>query len=484
VAKRGFRGCKRCHRPPNARSVRSDNRETPVRRQYESLKAQYPDCILLFQLGDFFETFEGDAKIVSRLCGITLTPREFGKGDRAPLAGVPVTRLDHYLARLIEAGLHVAVAEQVSPPGNGLVERVVTRVVTPGTLAEPGLLREKENNYLAAILRGRTGVGLAYVDVTTGEFAATQLDGDDVDTRLRTEMERLGPAEVLVLEGQELDLPRAGHRTVCQPWRFGESAARERLCAQFGVLSLEGFGCAHLPLASRAAGAILSYLEENNRRLLPNLVDLRTYSTGTGMILDGYTRRNLELTRNGRTGRVERPTSVVRELLDNAIDAGAANVTIELRGGGLELIRVTDDGCGIPPDEVELAFCHHATSKLASLEDLLNLRTLGFRGEALPSIAAVAEVDMLTRDNACDSGTQMIFRAGEVIRRRRAARQRGTTVTVRHLFHNVPARLKFLSVGRGESLLVGQLVRRYALRICKFCSKRPRPSRKAGGSDS
>jgi DNA mismatch repair protein MutS len=287
------------------RATRSDHRDTPVRRQYESLKAQHPGCILFFQLGDFFETFEDDARTVSRICGITLTSREFGKGDRVPLAGVPVTRVDHYLAQLLEAGLHVAVAEQVSPPGSGLVERIITRVVTPGTLAEPGLLREKENNYLAAIARGRTGIGLAYVDVTTGEFAVTQFDGADVDARLRLELERLDPSEVLVPEGQDLDLPQIGHRTVCQSWRFDDTVARERLCAQLGVLSLEGFGCADAPLGIRAAGAILHYLDENNRRLLSNLVDLRVYSSQDGMVLDGYTCRNLELLRNGRTGRLE-----------------------------------------------------------------------------------------------------------------------------------------------------------------------------------
>ncbi len=287
------------------RATRSDIRDTPVRRQYDSLKAQYPHCILFFQLGDFFETFEDDARTVSRICGIALTSREFGKGDRVPLAGVPVTRVDHYLAQLLEAGLHVAVAEQVSPPGSGLVERIITRVVTPGTLAEPGLLREKENNYLAAIAPGRAAVGLAYVDVTTGEFAVTQLDGPDVDVRLRLELERLGPAEVLIPEGQNLDLPPVGHQTICQSWHFDDIVARERLCAQLNVLSLEGFGCTDAPLGIRAAGAILHYLDENNRRLLSNLVDLRVYSSQDGMVLDGYTRRNLELLRNGRTGRIE-----------------------------------------------------------------------------------------------------------------------------------------------------------------------------------
>ncbi len=160
---------------------------------------------------------------------------------------------------------------------------------------------------------------------------------------------------------------------------------------------------------------------------------------------------------------IERPASVVRELIDNAIDAGATEIRVEVRGGGLELIRVSDDGHGIPADQVELAFERHATSKLRVVDDLFRLHTLGFRGEALPSLAAVAEVTMLTRTDDASSGTLLALRAGEVVRRGRAARQRGTTVTVRHLFHPVPARLKFLSAGRAESLLAGQLVRRYAL---------------------
>lgn len=160
---------------------------------------------------------------------------------------------------------------------------------------------------------------------------------------------------------------------------------------------------------------------------------------------------------------IERPASVVRELLDNAVDAGARQVTVELRGGGLELIRVSDDGSGIPTEEVELAFCHHATSKIATLDDLLQLRTLGFRGEALPSIAAIAEVEMFTRAPADPYGTIVVLRAGEVVRRARAARQPGTTVSVRQLFYNVPVRRGFLANRRSESLLIGQLVRRYAL---------------------
>src|SRR2546421_6016243 len=183
---------------------RAGRRETPLRRQYEELKRQHPDCVLLFQLGDFFESFEDDARIVARACGVTLTSREFGKGDRVLLAGVPVARLDTFLARLVDTGLHVAVAEQVSPPGSGLVERVITRVVTPGTVVEPGLLRDRENHYLAAVVRAHASLGLAYVDVSTGEFATTQLEGTEAETRLRAELQRLNPAELLVPEGQAI----------------------------------------------------------------------------------------------------------------------------------------------------------------------------------------------------------------------------------------------------------------------------------------
>ncbi len=286
-------------------ATRRGRQDTPIRRQYQRLKDQHPGCILLFQLGDFYESFEDDARVVAEVCGVTLTSREFGKGDRVPLAGVPLGRLDFYLARLLEAGLRVAVAEQVSPPGAGLVERVVTRIVTPGTVAEPGLLRERENNYLAAVVRGRAGIGLAYVDVTTGEFATTQLGGGDADARVRAELNRLAPSEVLIPEGQDADLAPGAHVTVCQPWRFHEAAARDRLCLHYRVLSLEAYGCGDQPLALGAAGAVLSYLQENNSRLLASLADLRTYATGAAMTLDGATCRNLELLRNGRSGRTD-----------------------------------------------------------------------------------------------------------------------------------------------------------------------------------
>ncbi|HEY7355002.1 MAG TPA: DNA mismatch repair endonuclease MutL, partial [Ktedonobacterales bacterium] len=165
---------------------------------------------------------------------------------------------------------------------------------------------------------------------------------------------------------------------------------------------------------------------------------------------------------------IERPVSVLKELLENAIDAGASEIKIEVRGGGLRLVRVSDNGSGIPDDEVELAFQRHATSKIRSVEDLSRLRSLGFRGEALASIAAVAEVTMLTEAEASGLATLVMVRAGEVIERGHRARPRGTTVIVRDLFQNVPARLHFLKGARAESAHLAQLARRYAIAYARL----------------
>lgn len=174
---------------------------TPMRAQYLALKKQYPDIILLFRLGDFYETFDDDARIVSSVCDVVLTSRPVGNDDRVPLAGVPYHAVDTYIAKLINAGYRVAIAEQIGsepPKGEKLVPRIVRRVVTPGTVVEPGLLPERRNNYLLALVLEPGQAGLAYADITTGEYAATQIDGgEDIPRRVREELARLAPAEVL-----------------------------------------------------------------------------------------------------------------------------------------------------------------------------------------------------------------------------------------------------------------------------------------------
>ena len=276
---------------------------TPVRRQYLRIKQRYPDAIVLFRLGDFYETFDEDARLASRELDIVLTSRSMGKNVKVPLAGIPAHALESYLARLIKKGHKVAICEQLSDPATskGLVERDVVRVVTPGTVLDPSLLEQKANNYLAAVAVEGNEAGLSYVDITTGEFSTTQLSFGE----LALELERLSPAELLVPQGQELGAG-AGEYTVTPLHQaiFDYENARQLLLDHFGVVTLEPFGCANLPLAVRAAGAIVEYLTQTQRSSLGELDTLNTYSTSAFMTLDHQTRRNLELFQGGRWGSV------------------------------------------------------------------------------------------------------------------------------------------------------------------------------------
>ncbi len=274
---------------------------TPLRRQYLRLKRQYPDAILLFRLGDFYETFDEDARKVAPVLEIALTSREMGKGQRVPLAGIPYHALDHYLGRLVRAGYKVAICEQLSDAAipQGLMEREVVRVVTPGTLVEPSLLEQKANNYLAAVLVEGDAAGLAYTDITTGEFATAHLSLDE----LPLELERLAPVEVLAIQGDQPPLD-ASLKATLTPFAdgFDPELAPQSLLDHFGAASLEPYGCDRLPLAARAAGAIVRYLSETRKEALGLLRGLNTYSTATYMPLDPQTRRNLELFQGGRWG--------------------------------------------------------------------------------------------------------------------------------------------------------------------------------------
>jgi DNA mismatch repair protein MutS len=277
---------------------------TPARRQYLQIKARYPEAIVLFRLGDFYETFDEDAKIVAQECDIVLTSRPIGRGKRVPLAGVPYHAVDGYIATLISAGHKVAIVDQVgNAPVNGVVPREVTRVVTPGTVVEPALLEEKRNNYLGAVCVDGQRAGIAYVDITTGEFATTDMQSQEIWRTAHEELERLQLAELLVPEMQQGHVDLQIQITPYEPWHFDLANARRVLHEQFGVASLEGFGCEGKPLAIRAAGAIISYLQETQRTALNQLDALTTYSVSEYMTLDPATRRNLELTQTIRDGR-------------------------------------------------------------------------------------------------------------------------------------------------------------------------------------
>ncbi len=272
---------------------------TPARRQYLDIKRRYPDAILLFRMGDFYETFDDDAKVIARDLDIALTSRAFGRGTKHPLAGIPYHALDTYLARLIKAGHKVAICEQTSDPATskGLVDRAVVRVVTPGTVVEPSLLDERANNYLVSVTVDGEEAGLAYTDVSTSSVAwVTQT----VLSSLPLELARLSPAEVVVSK-ENGDILSSDYRVAIQEsGAFRLEDSRRFLLEHLEVTTLEGYGCEHLPLAIRAAGGLFAYLGENHRDALARLTGLTTYDTGETMTLDQQTRRNLELFAGGR----------------------------------------------------------------------------------------------------------------------------------------------------------------------------------------
>jgi DNA mismatch repair protein MutS len=279
---------------------------TPIRRQYLKIKGEHPDAILLFRMGDFYETFDDDAVLAAKELEITLTSRSMGKGLRVPLAGVPVHSLDNYLSRLIKKGHKVAICEQTSDPATskGLVDREVVRVVTPGTVLESALLDNKTNNYLAAVAELDGRAGLAYIDITTGEFSATEL----VLHELPLELERIEAAEVLVPETGDLPLwtdqdngnGPSYELTPVESRTFHPDEARQALLSHFEILTLESFGCEGMDLAIAAAGAIVEYLARTQKAAKLKLGNLTIYATGSFMALDHQTRRNLELFAAGR----------------------------------------------------------------------------------------------------------------------------------------------------------------------------------------
>ncbi|MBI2965238.1 MAG: DNA mismatch repair protein MutS [Chloroflexi bacterium] len=281
---------------------------SPGRRQYLELKRQHPDALLLVRMGDFFEAFDDDARVLARVLDITLTARDVGNGERAPLAGIPHHAMDAYLGRLVASGLKVAIAEQTSDPAlaKGIVDRAVVRILTPGTVLEPGLLDERRNNYLAAAVAEEHMAGIAFVDITTSEFRAGEIPIGD----LKDELARIGPAEVLANQRAEEML-----RDDSQPWALRPAGSRpldarlaaESLLRHFRVASLAPFGCDDKPLAVIAAAAVLDFLSETQRGNLPQITQLGVIAAGDHMALDRRALRDLEVV-EPVSGRKDAPT--------------------------------------------------------------------------------------------------------------------------------------------------------------------------------
>ncbi|MDR7416863.1 MAG: DNA mismatch repair protein MutS [Armatimonadota bacterium] len=270
--------------------------DTPMMRQYEALRRAYPGTLLLFRLGDFYELFGEDAVVASRALDLVLTSRPVAKGRRVPMCGIPHHALESYLARLVEAGFRVAICEQVEDPrkARGLVRREVVRVVTPGTVTEEGLLPPRANVYVGAVLHRMGRWGLAFADLLTGEFRILELPGAE---GIWEEVVRREIRELLYPEGESLP-PFSESACALTPypaWRFDPEIARQALCEQFQVQGLEGFGCAEVPVATCAAGALVQYLRETQRSELRHLHRLQVDLRGETLFLDPGAIRSLEL---------------------------------------------------------------------------------------------------------------------------------------------------------------------------------------------
>ncbi|MCS7258053.1 MAG: DNA mismatch repair protein MutS [candidate division WOR-3 bacterium] len=277
---------------------------TPLLQQYHRIKARYKDAILLFRMGDFYEMFYEDAKLGAKILGLTLTSRNHGKSSRVPLAGIPVKSIDNYIGRLVNAGLKVAICEQLEAPGvSKLIRRDVVEVITPGTILRPALLEERKNNFLLSVVAERDQCGIAYTDLSTGEFYVSEMKLES----LKETIQKLTPKEIIIPDSWQdfskylADSCLAAVSNI-DSYYFSYDFASEKLKSHFGVIKLEGLGLENMILAIKASGAILYYLSETQKTALPHIRKITHYRDDNYMLIDWTTRKNLELTERIRDG--------------------------------------------------------------------------------------------------------------------------------------------------------------------------------------
>ena len=272
---------------------------TPMMQQYLRIKADQPDTLLFYRMGDFYELFFDDAKLASQLLDITLTSRGQSAGLPIPMAGIPYHSAEGYLAKLLKKGVSVAICEQIGNPATtkGPVERKVVRIVTPGTVTDEALLDDRKDNLLVAIssvANNDQQYGIASLDLTSGRFILQEVDSKD---QLLSELGRLNPAELLFSEDLKLPTSLQARSGLCRrlPWHFDPESARQRILQQFNTLDLKGFGCESLSAAIAAAGALLLYVKETQQTALPHIQGICTENSDDSILLDASSRRNLEL---------------------------------------------------------------------------------------------------------------------------------------------------------------------------------------------
>jgi DNA mismatch repair protein MutS len=349
--------------------------------------SQYPDVILMFRLGDFYEMFGEDAELASRELQLTLTGRESG-GDRIPMCGVPYHAHERYVAQLVRKGHRVAICDQVEDPkqAKGLVRREVTRVVSAGTVLDDRMLNAATNNYLAAVAPAETGFGLAVLDVSTGEFLCTEIQGGDYRAGLLDEMHRLHPSEVLLRPDCDEALREslvAMLRARVEPYtRRSPATPYQAMLGHFHTQSLRGFGCEDLPLAVDAAAMCLDYVAANLPDLVGHITSLSTYSTSHWMSLDAPARRNLELTEGAGSG--GREGSLLAVLDDTVTAMGARMLRRWLSGPLLDVDRITNRLDAVQELVENALFRSQVRTALKGVADLERLMSRIAGGQATP----------------------------------------------------------------------------------------------------
>ncbi|HGK6745083.1 TPA: DNA mismatch repair protein MutS [Pseudomonas aeruginosa] len=357
------------------------SQHTPMMQQYFKLKHQHPDQLMFYRMGDFYELFYEDAKKAAKLLDITLTARGQSGGKAIPMAGIPFHSAEGYLAKLVKLGESVAICEQIGDPATskGPVERQVVRIITPGTVSDEALLDERRDNLLAAILGDERLFGLAVLDITSGRFSVQEIKGWET---LLAELERLNPAELLIPDDWPQGLPAEKRRGVRRraPWDFDRDSAHKSLCQQFGTQDLKGFGCQNLTLAIGAAGCLLAYAKETQRTALPHLRSLRHDRLDDTVILDGASRRNLELDINLSGGRENTLQQAPADYIRRQTLKGAERfITPELKAF----------------EDKALSAQSRALAREKALYEELLERLIGHLAPLQDSASALAELDVL-----------------------------------------------------------------------------------------
>ena len=279
-----------------ATQQKTDSQHTPMMQQYLRIKAQHPDTLVFYRMGDFYELFFDDAKKASQLLDITLTSRGKSAGQPIPMAGLPYHAAEGYIARLIKVGESIVFCEQVGDPATskGPVERKVMRTITPGTVTDEALLEDRKDNFLLAVCQSSQNYGLACLDLTSGKFILQEVKSEE---QLLSEIERLDPAELLISEDYSLPIQIKEQKGLCKrpPWHFEVESSTQLILKQFDTHDLSGFGCEHLPTAISAAGCLLQYVKDTQQNALPHIQGISIEHCDDSIALDAASRKNLEL---------------------------------------------------------------------------------------------------------------------------------------------------------------------------------------------